>query len=415
MAQFTSYPKPPGATGDATEAKQDVGNASLASIDGKITTVDTDDVTVTNGAGASAVNIQDGGNSITVDGTVSSAQSGTWNINNISGTISLPTGASTEATLSSLNAKVTTVNTGAVTISTALPAGSNSIGILGANDGVDIGDVTINNSSGAQAVPIRDGGNSITVDGTVSIGTALPAGSNSIGILGANSGVDIGDVTINNASGGSAVNIQDGGNSITVDGSVSIGTALPAGSNSIGILGANSGVDIGDVTINNASGASAVNVQDGGNSLTVDGAVTVTGDASASTLSGFSGTNSVRISRPGNWSITHSPAANTQATITRAAVASTRHVCTAISASFVNSGAGASVVTLNLRDGVTGAGTILWSTLMSILTDTGDICQYVATGLNIVGSSNTAMTLEFATAGGSDSFENVALSGYDVT
>lgn len=30
-------------------------------------------------------------------------------------------------------------------------------------------------------------------------------------------GVDIGDVTVNNASGGSAVNIQDGGNSITVD------------------------------------------------------------------------------------------------------------------------------------------------------------------------------------------------------
>ncbi|NIN66264.1 MAG: hypothetical protein GTO63_16545, partial [Anaerolineae bacterium] len=35
-------------------------------------------------------------------------------------------------------------------------------------------------------------------------------------------------------------------------------------------LGANSGVDIGDVTINNAAGASAVNIQDGGNSLTVD-------------------------------------------------------------------------------------------------------------------------------------------------
>jgi len=35
-------------------------------------------------------------------------------------------------------------------------------------------------------------------------------------------------------------------------------------------LGANSGVDIGDVTINNASGASAVNIQDGGNSITVD-------------------------------------------------------------------------------------------------------------------------------------------------
>lgn len=52
--------------------------------------------------------------------------------------------------------------------------------------------------------------------------------------------------------------------------SVTLTTAIPAGSASIGILGANSGVDIGDVTINNASGASAVNIQDGGNSITVD-------------------------------------------------------------------------------------------------------------------------------------------------
>lgn len=37
------------------------------------------------------------------------------------------------------------------------------------------------------------------------------------------------------------------------------------------------GVDIGDVTINNTAGAAAVNVQDGGNSLTVDGTVAVSG------------------------------------------------------------------------------------------------------------------------------------------
>lgn len=60
------------------------------------------------------------------------------------------------------------------------------------------------------------------------------------------SGTDIGDVTINNAAGASAVNIQDGGNSITIDGAVAI---------------------------NNAAGASAVNIQDGGNSITVDGTV----------------------------------------------------------------------------------------------------------------------------------------------
>lgn len=56
----------------------------------------------------------------------------------------------------------------------------------------------------------------VTVTGTVA---ATQSGT---WILGANSGVDIGDVTINNAAGASAVNIQDGGNSITVDGSISV-------------------------------------------------------------------------------------------------------------------------------------------------------------------------------------------------
>ena len=41
---------------------------------------------------------------------------------------SLPTGAATEATLSTLNGKVTACNTGAVTVSAALPAGTNTIG-----------------------------------------------------------------------------------------------------------------------------------------------------------------------------------------------------------------------------------------------------------------------------------------------
>ena len=38
---------------------------------------------------------------------IPASQSGTWNINNVSGTISLPTGAATESTLSALNTKVT--------------------------------------------------------------------------------------------------------------------------------------------------------------------------------------------------------------------------------------------------------------------------------------------------------------------
>lgn len=73
-----------------------------------------------------------------------------------------------------------------------------------------------------------DRSGAVRVTGTVTIGGVT---------LGANDGVDIGDVTINNASGGSAVNIQDGGNTITVDGTVAIG----AGSAVIGHVIADSG------------------------------------------------------------------------------------------------------------------------------------------------------------------------------
>lgn len=81
---------------------------------------------VNNASGSSAVNVQDGGNSLTVDSVqlpstlgqktsanslsvviasdqsaVPSSQSGTWNINNVTGTVSLPTGAATSANQSS--------------------------------------------------------------------------------------------------------------------------------------------------------------------------------------------------------------------------------------------------------------------------------------------------------------------------
>jgi hypothetical protein len=72
----------------------------------------------------------------------------------------LPTGAATETTLATLNGKVTAVNTGAV----VLAAGTAAFGKLAANDAVDIGDVTVNNGSGTNAVQVQDGGNSITVD-----------------------------------------------------------------------------------------------------------------------------------------------------------------------------------------------------------------------------------------------------------
>lgn len=118
---------------------------------------------------------------------------------------------------------------------------------LGANSGVDIGDVTVNNAAGAAAVNIQDGGNSITVDGTVSIT--------------ANSSVNISQVAGATAQSGSGtatgalrVELPTNGTGViaTVGAVTAITNALPAGTNGIGKLTANSGVDIGDVDVTSA-------------------------------------------------------------------------------------------------------------------------------------------------------------------
>lgn len=101
-------------------------------------------------------------------------------------------------------------------------------------------------ANGRLYTQIHDGGNSITVDGTVTV-TATD--------------LDIRDLSHTQDS----VRIGDGTDlaNVTAAGELNVlATAQP-------------GVDIGDVTINNAAGAAAVNIQDGGNSITVDGAVTV--------------------------------------------------------------------------------------------------------------------------------------------
>lgn len=82
-------------------------------------------------------------------------------------------------------------------------------------------------NSGANATAVKVDGSAVTqpVSGTFFQATQpvsaaalpLPTGA-ATAALQTQPGVDIGDVTINNAAGAAAVNIQDGGNSITVDG-----------------------------------------------------------------------------------------------------------------------------------------------------------------------------------------------------
>ena len=169
---------------------------------------------ITDANGYLKVEIFDGGGSHTVDGTVAATQSGSWT--------------------------------------------------LAANSGVDIGDVTINNAAGASAVNIQDGGNSITVDngGTFAVQATIAAGATSIA-----KAEDVGSADADVGVPAMAVRKATPVNTSGTDGdyeflqmsagrlwaSATIDAALPAGTNAIGKLAANSGVDIGDVDVTSIS------------------------------------------------------------------------------------------------------------------------------------------------------------------
>ena len=172
----------------------------------------------------SGVPVTDNGGSLTVDGTVAATQSGTWNITNVSGTVSLPTGAATETTLSSLNGKVTACNTGAVTISTALPAGTNNIGDV---DVLTLPNVTLASQANpfTSAIPISDNAGSITVDGTVA---ATQSGTWNITNVSGTISLPTGAATE------STLSTLNGKVTACNTGAVTISTALPAGTNNIG-------------------------------------------------------------------------------------------------------------------------------------------------------------------------------------
>ena len=128
----------------------------------------------------------------------------------------------------SIDGKITACNTAAVTIGAALPAGLNAIGKLAANSGVDIGDVDV--------ASIAAGNNNI---GDVDV-ASIAAGNNNIG------DVDIASITAGaNIIGKVGIDQTTPGTTNRVD----IGAALPAGTNAIGKLASNDGVDIGNVDV----------------------------------------------------------------------------------------------------------------------------------------------------------------------
>lgn len=147
------------------------------------------------GGNANPVQVGDGGGSLTVDGTVAATQSGTWNVTNVSGTVSLPTGAATAAnqttgnsSLSSIDGKITACNTGAVVISAALPAGTNNIGDVDVLSLPAItGTVTANAGTNlnTSALALESGGNLAAAAASLSVIDDWDDGSDRAKIVGA--------------------------------------------------------------------------------------------------------------------------------------------------------------------------------------------------------------------------------------
>lgn len=115
------------------------------------------------------------------------------------------------------------------------------------------------------------------------------------------------------------------------------------------------------------------------------------------------------------WSVIHNPAASSQATASIAAEAAVRHVADCVSFSAGSTTAPAlTALTIVLRDGATGAGTIVWTHQVVISAATGqNVVPYGLCGLSLTGTTNTAMTLEFS-ALLTNLIESVSVSGYNV-
>jgi len=139
--------------------------------------------------------------------------------------------------------------------------------------------------------------------------------------------------------------------------------------------------------------------------------------ATGAVLGGQSAGPADLVTNPGCWSIQNQPAVNTVATATKPAVPGVRHICKHVSACLASTTGLAAAATglLALRDGASGAGTVIAIWQLSIPNVLGQMAQITLTDLDIVGTAGNAMTLEFTAAAGAGTLETVTLSGYDAS
>jgi hypothetical protein len=140
--------------------------------------------------------------------------------------------------------------------------------------------------------------------------------------------------------------------------------------------------------------------------------------ASAPNVATADGRGVAQVVEPGHWTLRGIDGGGTSpASQTRAAVAGTRHILRTISARFFTPtvlAGGSSVTVLVVRDGASGVGAILWQSYFVIATAAASEDRLDLSGLSLVGSVNTAMTVEF-TVLATGTQQSLSATGYEAT
>lgn len=138
----------------------------------------------------------------------------------------------------------------------------------------------------------------------------------------------------------------------------------------------------------------------------------------ASTTTGRNISGAALVERSSRWSVVSFPAANSQGTASLAAEAGVRHVADCVSwAADASAAVTAAAGNVALRDGATGAGTVIgqWAIAHTVAAAAGiqTVVPHSICGLNLVGTTNTAMTLEF-NAGVTGEVQSATITGFNI-
>jgi hypothetical protein len=112
------------------------------------------------------------------------------------------------------------------------------------------------------------------------------------------------------------------------------------------------------------------------------------------------------------WTLNSAPAAATRASAVRAAAGvGVRNVMDSFTASVAAVNAQV-ILNCTIRDGAYLAGVVIWQMLFKVVTASTHTISL--SNLNLVGSPNTAMTIEFLTAPAAGNFQSVSALGFTV-